>query len=110
MLDRSDAWLSRLEQVSLALLVILLSLNVFLGTLARWHPHKDHATLVEAIALLSSRIPDLHLLIAGEGELRFLAGEQTLVSLPGRGIPGPQLLLDLAGKVDTAFLRLKSGL
>jgi L-malate glycosyltransferase len=32
--------------------------------------HKDHATLVEAAALLRSRRPDMHWAIAGEGELR----------------------------------------
>ena len=33
-------------------------------------PHKDQATLVSAASLLRTRLPDLHWLIAGEGELR----------------------------------------
>ncbi len=32
--------------------------------------HKDHATLVEAMALLRPRCPEARLVIAGEGELR----------------------------------------
>jgi glycosyltransferase involved in cell wall biosynthesis len=32
--------------------------------------HKDHATLVEAIALLRPRVPEARLVVAGEGELR----------------------------------------
>jgi glycosyltransferase involved in cell wall biosynthesis len=33
-------------------------------------PHKDHATLLHAARLLRGRFPDLHWVIAGEGELR----------------------------------------
>jgi glycosyltransferase involved in cell wall biosynthesis len=33
-------------------------------------PHKDHATLLAAAALARSRDPDLHWVIAGDGELR----------------------------------------
>lgn len=32
--------------------------------------HKDHATLVSAIAILREKFPEIHVLIAGEGELR----------------------------------------
>jgi glycosyltransferase involved in cell wall biosynthesis len=40
------------------------------GNVAALTGHKDHATLVEAIALLRARIPEARLLVAGEGELR----------------------------------------
>jgi L-malate glycosyltransferase len=33
-------------------------------------PHKDHATLVAAAKRLEHRLPDLHWVVAGEGELR----------------------------------------
>jgi glycosyltransferase involved in cell wall biosynthesis len=33
-------------------------------------PHKDHATLLHAARLLAGRFPDLHWVIAGDGELR----------------------------------------
>jgi glycosyltransferase involved in cell wall biosynthesis len=40
------------------------------GNVAALTGHKDHATLVEAFALLRSRVPEARLVIAGEGELR----------------------------------------
>jgi glycosyltransferase involved in cell wall biosynthesis len=40
------------------------------GNVAALTAHKDHATLVEAMALLRSRVPEARLVIAGEGELR----------------------------------------
>jgi glycosyltransferase involved in cell wall biosynthesis len=40
------------------------------GNVAALTGHKDHATLVEAMALLRPRFPGAHLVIAGEGELR----------------------------------------
>ncbi len=40
------------------------------GNVAALTPHKDHETLVEAMARLRSRIPDARLVIAGDGELR----------------------------------------
>ena len=52
--------------------------------------HKDHATLIEAAAALRSRQPELHWVIAGEGELRGALeaqigrlGLQDRVHLPG---------------------------
>ncbi len=33
-------------------------------------PHKDHATLIEAAKQLETRYPELHWVVAGEGELR----------------------------------------
>lgn len=51
-----------------------------------------------------------HVPDAGEGELRLLVGRDTLVSVRGRGIRDAQVLLDLVEKVDTGFLRSKSGL
>ena len=33
-------------------------------------PHKDHVTLIEAAKRLQPRLPDLHWVVAGEGELR----------------------------------------
>jgi len=40
------------------------------GNVAALTGHKDHATLVEAMALLRPRAPEARLVIAGEGELR----------------------------------------
>jgi glycosyltransferase involved in cell wall biosynthesis len=37
---------------------------------ARFHPVKDHATLIQAFALMASRRPQTDLLLAGDGELR----------------------------------------
>ena len=41
-----------------------------MGNVAALTGHKDHATLVEAMALLRPRAPEARLVIAGEGELR----------------------------------------
>ncbi len=40
------------------------------GNVAALTGHKDHATLVEAMARLRPRVPEARLVIAGEGELR----------------------------------------
>jgi glycosyltransferase involved in cell wall biosynthesis len=40
------------------------------GNVAALTGHKDHATLIEAMALLRGRVPEARLVIAGEGELR----------------------------------------
>jgi glycosyltransferase involved in cell wall biosynthesis len=40
------------------------------GNVAALTGHKDHATLLEAMALLRARLPEARLVIAGEGELR----------------------------------------
>jgi len=40
------------------------------GNVAALTGHKDHATLIEAMALLRARVPEAWLVIAGEGELR----------------------------------------
>jgi glycosyltransferase involved in cell wall biosynthesis len=40
------------------------------GTVASLAPHKDHATLLEAAALLVRRLPDVHWVWVGEGECR----------------------------------------
>jgi glycosyltransferase involved in cell wall biosynthesis len=42
----------------------------FLVIVARFHPVKDHATLVSAFGLVASRHPDLDLVLVGDGELR----------------------------------------
>jgi len=46
----------------------------------------------------------------GEGELRVLVGREILVTARGRGIPAPELLIDLARGVDYSLLRRASGL
>ena len=40
------------------------------GNVAALTGHKDHATLVKAMALLRARVPEARLVIVGEGELR----------------------------------------
>ena len=40
------------------------------GNVAALTGHKDHATLLEAMALLRAQLPEARLVIAGEGELR----------------------------------------
>jgi glycosyltransferase involved in cell wall biosynthesis len=40
------------------------------GNVAALTDHKDHATLVAAMALLRERVPEARLVVAGEGELR----------------------------------------
>jgi glycosyltransferase involved in cell wall biosynthesis len=40
------------------------------GNVAALADHKDHATLVEAMALLRPRVPEARLVVAGEGERR----------------------------------------
>jgi glycosyltransferase involved in cell wall biosynthesis len=40
------------------------------GNVAALTGHKDHATLVEAMALLRPHVPEARLVVAGEGELR----------------------------------------
>jgi L-malate glycosyltransferase len=40
------------------------------GNVAALTGHKDHATLVAAMALLRARVPEARLVVAGEGELR----------------------------------------
>ena len=38
--------------------------------MARFHPIKDHATLLNAFALFAQTHPDVDLLLAGDGPLR----------------------------------------
>ncbi len=42
----------------------------FITTIARFHPVKDHATLIRAFAKIAARFPDVDLLLAGDGPLR----------------------------------------
>jgi hypothetical protein len=46
----------------------------------------------------------------GEGELRVLVAREILVTARGRGLPAPEILIDLARGVDYALLRRASGL
>ena len=38
-----------------------------LGMVARWHPHKDHANLLEALALLKAKVGNFRCLLVGTG-------------------------------------------
>ncbi len=42
----------------------------FITTIARFHPVKDHATLIRAFAKIAARFPEVDLLLAGEGPLK----------------------------------------
>jgi L-malate glycosyltransferase len=42
----------------------------YVATVARFHPVKDHATLLRAFALAATSRPDVDLLLAGDGPLR----------------------------------------
>jgi glycosyltransferase involved in cell wall biosynthesis len=64
-------------------------------------PHKDHATLVNAASHLSQRHPELHWVIAGEGELRPALesqirqlGLQACVHLMGHVVSPERLIAD----------------
>jgi L-malate glycosyltransferase len=64
-------------------------------------PHKDHATLVNAASHLSQRHPELHWVIAGEGELRPALetqiqrlGLQSRVHLMGHVVSPERLIAD----------------
>jgi hypothetical protein len=46
----------------------------------------------------------------GDADLRILAGREILVTLVGRGVRGPQPLLDLARHIDFPLLRSRSGI
>lgn len=48
------------------------------GNVAALTAHKDHATLLDAMALLRPRVPEARLVIAGEGELRPLLERRVL--------------------------------
>lgn len=40
---------------------------VLVGRVARFHPHKDHVTLLRATGLVMRRHPEVHLVLCGEG-------------------------------------------
>jgi glycosyltransferase involved in cell wall biosynthesis len=42
----------------------------YIACVARFHPVKDHATLIEAFAVVAAHRPDTDLLLAGDGPLR----------------------------------------
>lgn len=65
--------------------------GALLGTVARWHPHKDHATLAAALALLGDAGGAWACALAGEG---MDAGNPALAALLARhGVAGRVRLL-----------------
>lgn len=42
----------------------------YVATIARFHPVKDHATLLKAFATVAAAVPDVDLLLVGDGPLR----------------------------------------
>ncbi len=46
----------------------------------------------------------------GEGELRVLVGRETLVTARGRGVRSPEILIEIARRVDFVLLRHAAGL
>jgi glycosyltransferase involved in cell wall biosynthesis len=42
----------------------------YIATVARFHPVKDHVTLLRAFAVIATDLPDVDLLLAGDGPLR----------------------------------------
>ena len=67
-----------------------------IGNVAALTGHKDHATLIEAMALVHSKRPEAWLVIAGAGELR-----PALESLVGeRGLSGRVVFAGFRGDLD----------
>jgi glycosyltransferase involved in cell wall biosynthesis len=57
----------------------------YVVTVARFHPVKDHATLLRAFARVASTQPDVELLLAGDGPLRGeLEGQARALGIAGR--------------------------
>jgi L-malate glycosyltransferase len=57
----------------------------FITTIARFHPVKDHATLIRAFAKMATRFADVDLLLAGDGPLKHdLAGLATTLKVTDR--------------------------
>jgi L-malate glycosyltransferase len=57
----------------------------FITSIARLHPIKDHATLIQAFARIAARFPDVDLLLAGEGPLKHdLEGLAATLKVPDR--------------------------
>jgi L-malate glycosyltransferase len=55
------------------------------GCVARFGPQKDHATLLRAAALVQERVPDVHVVLVGEGVLRdALQAQSAALGLGGR--------------------------
>jgi glycosyltransferase involved in cell wall biosynthesis len=73
---------------------------ILVGNVARYHPQKDHRTLVRAAALLKATIPEVHFLFVGTGvsaenaaltESIRAAGLEGCVHLLGRRTDTPRL-------------------
>ncbi len=57
----------------------------YIACIARFHPIKDHAMLLRAFARVASEVPDVDLLLAGDGPLRPQLTEQvTALGIAGR--------------------------
>mgnify|MGYP001036807713 CR=1 FL=1 len=71
------------------------------GMLARFDPQKDHATFLQAVSLLQSRLPDTHVLLAGNG---LTPDNPDLAGLLSAHHPDPRRLSLLGERADTPRL------
>ncbi|MGH2808412.1 MAG: glycosyltransferase [Actinomycetota bacterium] len=77
--------------------------SVLIGRVARWHPQKDHETLIAACELVRRQSADVHLVLVGEGMTEQNVELHGWVS--GRGLTGSVHYLGARDDVD----RLNAG-
>lgn len=75
-----------------------------IGRVGRFHPHKDYPTLLGALRLLAPDVPDLHVVLCGEG---VVSGESSLDRLCRESGMGERVhLLGMRTDVDVVLAAL----